>query len=96
MSAWSCTEYSYATGLAEKPIPIMSGAITVNRWPHGYAPEYNSLFDPDWPEGEQPWVQGRKPFGKIAIANSDAGASAYTDAAIDQAYRAIQELRKQG
>ena len=31
MSAWSCTEYSYATGLAEKPIPIMSGAITVNR-----------------------------------------------------------------
>jgi spermidine dehydrogenase len=70
--------------------------ITVNRWAHGYAYSYNSLFDPDWPEGEQPWVQGRKPFGKIAIANSDAGASAYTDAAIDQAYRAIQELAKPG
>lgn len=66
--------------------------ITVNRWAHGYAYGYNSLFDPDWAEGEQPWVVGRKPFGRIAIANSDAGASAYTDAAIDQAYRAVQEL----
>jgi len=37
-------------------------------------------------------VVGRKPFGSIAIANSDAGASAYTDAAIDQAHRAVQEL----
>jgi len=26
-------------------------AITVNRWPHGYAYEYNSLYDPDWPPG---------------------------------------------
>ena len=66
--------------------------ITVNRWAHGYAYGYNSLFDPDWKEGEQPWVLGRKPFGRIAIANSDAGASAYTDAAIDQAHRAVQEL----
>jgi len=66
--------------------------ITVNRWAHGYAYGYNSLFDPDWAEGEQPWVLGRKRFGQVAIANSDAGASAYTDAAIDQAYRAVQEL----
>jgi spermidine dehydrogenase len=67
-------------------------AITVNRWAHGYAYTPNSLFDPDWKEGEQPWVLGRKPFGKIAIANSDAGASAYTDVAIDQAWRAVNEL----
>jgi spermidine dehydrogenase len=67
-------------------------ALTVNRWAHGYAHSYNSLFDPDWTEAEKPWVIGRKPFGQIAIANSDAGASAYTDAAIDQAYRAITEL----
>jgi len=67
-------------------------AITVNRWAHGYAHEYNPLFDPDWAESEKPWVIGRKPFGRIAIANSDAAASAYTDAAIDQAYRAVQEL----
>lgn len=68
--------------------------ITVNRWAHGYAHEYNSLFDPEWSEGQQPWVLGRKQFGRIAIANSDAAASAYTDAAIDQAYRAVQELTR--
>ena len=67
-------------------------SITVNRWAHGYAYGYNPLFDPDWTEQEQPWVVGRKPFGRITIANSDAGAIAYTDAAIDQAYRAIQEI----
>jgi spermidine dehydrogenase len=67
-------------------------AITVNRWPHGYAYEYNPLFDPDWPDGEQPHIIGRKRFGRITIANSDSGAAAYTDSAIDQAYRAVQEL----
>jgi spermidine dehydrogenase len=67
-------------------------AITVNRWAHGYAYTYDSLSDPDWPEGEQPWALGRKRFGQIAIANSDAGASAYTDCAIDQGHRAVSEL----
>jgi spermidine dehydrogenase len=65
--------------------------ITVNRWPHGYAYEYNPLFDPDWTEREQPHVVGRAPFGRITIANSDSGAQAYTDSAIDQAYRAVGE-----
>ncbi len=67
-------------------------AITVNRWPHGYAYEYNPLFDPDWPKGGAPHEIGRAPFGRITIANSDAGAAAYTDCAIDQAYRAVQEI----
>jgi spermidine dehydrogenase len=67
-------------------------AITVNRWAHGYAYTPDSLADPTWPDGEQPWVLGRKRFGQIAIANSDAGASAYTNVAIDQAHRAVQEL----
>ena len=67
-------------------------AITVNRWSHGYAYYPNSLFDPDWPPAERPWVVGRKRLGRIAIANSDAAASAYTDAAIDEAHRAVQEL----
>jgi spermidine dehydrogenase len=67
-------------------------AITVNRWPHGYAYEYNPLFDPDWQAGSEPHVIGRARHGRITIANSDAGAAAYTDAAIDQAYRAVQEL----
>ena len=65
--------------------------ITVNRWPHGYAYEYNPLFDPDWTEREQPHVVGRAPFGRITIANSDSGAAAYTDSAIDQAWRAVGE-----
>jgi spermidine dehydrogenase len=69
--------------------------ITVNRWAHGYSYEHNpsdALFDPEWKAGEEPWVVGRKRFGQIAIANSDAGASAETDAAIDQAFRAVGEL----
>ena len=68
-------------------------AITVNRWPHGYAYEYNSLWDPFWLDGgEQPCVVARQPFGRVAIANSDAAAYAYTDAAIDEAYRAVNDL----
>ena len=68
-------------------------AITVNRWPHGYAYEYNSLFDDFWLEGgETPCEVARKPFGRIAIANADAGAYAYTDGAIDQAWRAVGEI----
>ena len=67
--------------------------ITVNRWPHGYAYQYNSLEDEFWINGgEQPCAVARKPFGRIAIANSDAAAYAYTDAAIDHGYRAAQEL----
>ena len=59
--------------------------ITVNRWPHGYAYEYNSLFDKFWLEGgEQPCVIARQRFGRIGIANADA--------AIDEAYRAVQEI----
>jgi spermidine dehydrogenase len=69
-------------------------AITVNRWPHGYGYEYNPLFDPDWPEDKRPNVIGRKPFGRITIANTDSAATAYTDAAIDQAYRAVSELTR--
>jgi len=67
-------------------------AITVNRWPHGYAYEYNPLWDPDWAKGESPCEIGRKRFGRITIANSDAAAAAYSDQAMDQAYRAVQEV----
>lgn len=67
--------------------------VTVNRWPHGYAYQYSSLADPFWVDGgEQPCVVARKTHGRIAIANSDAAAYAYTDAAIDQAFRAVQDL----
>jgi len=66
--------------------------IMVNRWPHGYAPEYNPLFDPDVPPEQRAHVIARAPFGNITIANSDAGGEAYTDCAIDQAHRAVMEL----
>jgi spermidine dehydrogenase len=66
--------------------------IAVNRWPHGYACEYDLLGDPDWPEDQKPCVIGRKQFGRITIANSDAAAAAYMDPAMDQAYRAVGEL----
>ena len=67
--------------------------ITVNRWPHGYAYQYNSLSEDFWlTNGEQPCAVARRPHGRIAIANSDAAAYAYTDAAIDHAHRAVQEL----
>jgi spermidine dehydrogenase len=68
-------------------------AITVNRWPHGYTYQYNSLSDPFWlAGGEPPCVVARQRFGRIAIANADAAAYAYTDAAIDQAHRAVHEI----
>lgn len=78
-------------GAGFDPAKDMEG-ITVNRWAHGYAFTPNSLFDTDWKEEEKPWVIGRKPFGRITIANSDAGANAYTNEAIDQAHRAVDEL----
>ncbi len=66
--------------------------IIVNRWAHGYAFTPFALDLPDWKRGEEPWVLGRKSHGRIGIANSDAGASAYTDVAIDQGYRAVGEI----
>jgi spermidine dehydrogenase len=68
-------------------------AITVNRWAHGYAYEYDWYSDRTLAAGPRPNVLGRKPFGNITIANSDAAARAYTDAAMDEAWRAVQELR---
>jgi len=68
-------------------------AITVNRWPHGYSYSSDLIWEPHWPNEEsKPWVKGRQPFGRIAIANSDAGASADTNAAITHGIRAANEV----
>jgi len=67
-------------------------AITVNRWAHGYAYWPNPLADPHYEAGAAPHEIGRRRFGRIAIANSDAAARALLDAAIDQAHRAVTEL----
>jgi spermidine dehydrogenase len=68
-------------------------AISVNRWPHGYAYSYNSLEDPiEWvytDTPDRPCVAASHPFGCITIANSDAQASSHTDAAMLAAYEAV-------
>jgi len=73
-------------------------AITVNRWPHGYAygydPESDRIaFEPEsWPMEKRHWVTGSRPFGNISIASTDAASNAMTESAIEQAHRAIKEL----
>ena len=67
-------------------------AITVNRWPHGYAYEYNDLVDaPEFNRYNGPHVSARQPFGRVSIAGSDAEAFAYVNGAIDSAWRAVRE-----
>ncbi|NDJ27222.1 spermidine dehydrogenase [Campylobacter sp. MIT 12-8780] len=66
-------------------------AIVLNRWGHCYTYTYNSLFE-DEKDDEKIIAQAKKPFGNISIANSDAAHSAYMHSAIDEAYRAVQEL----
>jgi spermidine dehydrogenase len=65
-------------------------AITVNRWGHGYAYGFNSLYD----EEHDPEINvvARKRVGRIAIAGSDAAWDAYAHAAMDEAHRAVGEL----
>lgn len=56
---------------------------------------YNDLEDPwyeDWNDERYPHVRARKPFGRITIANSDAGADAMMEVAVEQGHRAVSEL----
>jgi spermidine dehydrogenase len=69
-------------------------AITVNRWPHGYAYTPTPLFDEPVHQAHIA-AQARRRIGRIAIANSDSGWDAYTHIAIDQAHRAVHELTAQ-
>ena len=70
--------------------------ITVNRWPHGYSYSYNPISDShEWAyttSDDRRCVGGRKKVGRVAIANADASASPHTDAAINEAYRAVEEF----
>ena len=54
-------------------------SISVNRWAHGYS------------HGD-PGAIGRHPFGRITIANSDAVDISLLQSAVEQAWRAVQEL----
>ena len=66
-------------------------AITVNRWPHGYAYTPTPLYDDPAHQASIAKLARRR-LGRIAIANSDSGWDAYTHVAIDQAHRAVAEL----
>ena len=66
--------------------------LTINRWPHGYTRQYNSLFDPEYEEGKRPHEIARKRFGRIAIANSDSSYVALANTAIDEGLRAVDDL----
>ena len=67
--------------------------LTVNRWPHGYAYEYNEYSDPpEWDPIQRSTYRGsRAQIGRVSIANSDASAYAYANGAIDAADRAVNE-----
>jgi len=73
--------------------------ITVNRWPHGYAYGYDPesdrvAFEPSrWPAEKRHWELGSRPFGNISIASTDAASNAMTESAIEEAHRAIKDLR---
>jgi spermidine dehydrogenase len=54
-------------------------SISINRWAHAY-----SIGNPG--------AIGRQPFGRITIANSDAVSSSSLPGAVEQAWRAVQEL----
>ncbi|MEE9231624.1 MAG: NAD(P)-binding protein [Acidobacteriota bacterium] len=73
-------------------------AITVNRWPHGYAYGYDPVkrevaydFD-DWPDEKRTWLAARKRFGQISFAGTGAASNAMTESAIQEAHRAVKEL----
>ena len=67
-------------------------AITLNRWPHGYAYEFEGIGIPaEYDRYHGPHIAGRARIGRISIANSDSEAYAYVDGAIDAADRAVNE-----
>ncbi|MGI9220536.1 MAG: NAD(P)-binding protein [Woeseiaceae bacterium] len=73
-------------------------AITVNRWPHGYALSVDKNSDEiawlpsEWPQENSPWVAARQRLGNIAFAGTDASSNAMTESAIEEAHRAVQDL----
>ena len=64
-------------------------SISVNRWAHGYVYSGSKLYDSDLNGLAK---KGRKPFGRITIANIDSAPSSYAHVAIEQAWRAVKEL----
>ena len=79
-----------ATGAGDTEREI--AGITLNRWPHGYAYEFEGVGVPgEYDRYNGPHIAGRAQLGRISIANSDSEAYAYVQAAVDAADRAVDE-----
>jgi spermidine dehydrogenase len=69
--------------------------ITVNRWSHGYAFSFDAesgevVWWPEkWRHERRPWIEARQRIGNITIAGTDAASNAMTEAAIEEAHRAV-------
>ena len=61
-------------------------AITVNRWGHGF------VWDEAQYQGQPAHKLSARRLGNIAMAGADSAGKAYLDAAIDAAWRAVNEL----
>ncbi len=86
-----CSSPTMLAGAGFDPAREIAG-ITVNRWSHGYAYEYDKSLWEHWPEGQRPCDLAKKPYGRIAIANSDSSGAAFTDTAIDEGHRAVRDV----
>lgn len=65
--------------------------VTINRWAHGYAYEQVSLFDSD-DVAEKTTQLMRQPVGKIHMANTDVAWMPYLQNAVEEGYRAAEEV----
>jgi spermidine dehydrogenase len=68
-------------------------AITVNRWPHGFATGRNLINEKNAYNELSPTIVAKQKFGRIAICNSDAAGTSLVQSAISEAYRAINDLK---
>jgi len=68
--------------------------IMINRWNYGYAHELTALWDPSLygRYEDQPQRRAIASFRNITIANSDGQAFAYFHSAVQEGYRAVQDL----
>jgi len=67
-------------------------SLSINRWSHGYSYTYFSMFDKGATLEDGPHITARQRHGRIAIANSDAGANSWLDVGVVQGLRAVREL----
>jgi spermidine dehydrogenase len=94
MEAEIRTQLAAIMDVSDAELDSLIEAITINRWSHGYSYYENSLFE-DESYAEATINTARQRHGQITIANSDAGWDPYMQGAIDEAWRAVNELTGQ-